>query len=116
MVQDFVATDITRSSRGACEFLLDCRIAYTDKFHCMPCRTVQPTFIPVILMYWIIQCINTVFFAQRCYIATGRRRIIGGILGTLGGSFIVTSIVASVVGSMAFLTDGVQLPVRSNAV
>ena len=63
-------------------------------------------------MYWIIQCINTIFFAQRCYIATGRSRIIGGILGTLAGSFILTSVVASVVGSMAFLTDGVQLPVR----
>lgn len=88
VVQDFVATDITRSTK------------------------VQPTFIPVILMYWIIQCINTIFFAQRCYIATGRSRIIGGILGTLAGSFILTSVVASVVGSMAFLTDGVQLPAR----
>jgi uncharacterized membrane protein YhaH (DUF805 family) len=71
-----------------------------------------PVTVVIIVLYNIIQCMNSCFFGRRCFIATGRTIWIALLLVIVVGSLIVTSTAVCILNTLVFARGQSYIAVR----
>lgn len=65
--------------------------------------SAPPSTVAIIVFYNVIQCMNAIFFARRCFIATGRSKWVAGLLVVVVGGLVVVSSAVCVLNICVFV-------------
>lgn len=65
--------------------------------------SAPPSTVAIIVFYNVIQCMNAIFFARRCFIATGRSKWVAGLLVVVVGGLVIVSSAVCVLNICVFV-------------